>query len=99
MDVLAGMSFMKSNYIDIRPFKYQVTIGGLLNSLIRFTGKSARELWTQPSRYTNKQIQVSDLHATCNRQSRHFGKPTLYIAPYQSGNASNFNISKLETLY
>lgn len=47
---------MKSNYIDIRPFKYQVTIGGLLNSLIRFTGKSARELWTQPSRYTNKQI-------------------------------------------
>ena len=34
-----------------------------LNSRIRFTGLSARELWTQRGQFTNEQLPVSDLQA------------------------------------
>jgi hypothetical protein len=40
-----------------------------LNSRIRFTGLSARELWTQRSQYTNEQIPVSDLYTINSKQA------------------------------
>ena len=46
----------------VTDFTFSVAVARL-NSRIRYTGLSARELWTQRSQFTNEQLPASDLEA------------------------------------
>ncbi|KAK3083239.1 hypothetical protein FSP39_017533 [Pinctada imbricata] len=74
-----------------------------LNSRIRFTGLSARELWTQRSQFTNEQLPVSDLHAIDQKYAlRDTNHPASAFSKWKSKRApidQSLNVGDLVYLY
>ena len=74
-----------------------------LNSPIRFTGLSARELWTQRSQFTNEQLPVSDLEAIDKKYAiRDANHPASAFSKWKSKRApleQSLNVGDLVYLY